>query len=477
MFRSLSLRTRVLLIFACLGLGSILIAFLALWWSYNRHGDPALFSPFLLAGLIIFFGIPGLTLFIWLLFDEKVAQAIESLAAALRASAHADVNKDMDPDNTGFLGDLGPAAQALNKRLSEEKYQKAVAIAEETRRLEKEKTNLTRLLTQIPIGVIMVGEDQQIILYDGQAAVAFEDYNPLGLGHPVSDYFSMPAIEKAHAALKANSELAALDLRLPSADHSLDFSANIRLLGEGLGYIITLGAEHHGLADRPLTFDFDITENLATRQLSSTLLEDLCFVVFDTETTGLSTVDDHVIQVGAVRILKGRRIDGEDFDCFVDPGRPIPPASTKVHGISDAMVKGALTFPEVAQKFHQFAKNSVLVAHNAPFDLAFFKREGEGPNRQFNHPVLDTVLLSAVVYGQSVSHNLDALAERLGITIKEADRHTALGDAIATAEVLMKLLPILSARGIRTLEEAQQAMRKHQNLLEVVNDHTGEEHA
>lgn len=470
MFNSLTLRARILLIFAFLGLGSVVITGAALWVSYLREGNPALLSPFLQAGLMAGFGILGLTVFIWLLFDENVAKAIDSLAAALRARAHTDLTTDVDPGHSRYLGDLGHAAQALNKRLSEEKYQKAAAIAEETARLEKEKANLTSLLSEIPIGVIMVGNDEQITLYDGQAAIDFEDYNPLGLGHPISDYFCSEALNAAREELKVKQQNSILDLRLPSADHSLDFSAGLRLLGEGLGYVITLSPSHHGLAPRPLTFDFDITENLASKELSSTPLKELCFVVFDTETTGLSTSDDQVIQIGAVRLLKGKRVNGEIFDCFVDPLRPIPPASTKVHGINDEMVKGAPAFEEAARKFHSFAKNAVLVAHNAPFDLAFFKRDGETETRKFNQPVLDTVLLSAIIYGEAVPHTLDALAERLGITIKEEVRHTALGDAIATADVLLRLLPMLKSKGIITLKQAQQAMHRHHNLLEVVND-------
>lgn len=480
MFKSLRIRLRVLLIFAGLTIGALLSITAALWYNYHRlttaHNNETsftsedVFSAFLNTGLMAGFAMLGLTVFIWLLFDENVAKAVEHLAANLRSRAHTDLTDEMDPELARYLGDLGPAASALTKRLSEEKVKTAEAIARETARLEEEKAQLTKLFSDIPIGVIMVGNNEQITLYDGQAAAAFENYHPLGLGQPITDYFCETTLNQTCEGLKLEPPGASVDIRLPTADKTLDYKASLRLLGEGLGYIIALSAEHKGLASRPLTFDFSINEQLTSAKLGDKKLRDLCCIVFDTETTGLSTNSDDVIQIGAVRIVKGRRIEGEIFDSYVNPNRPIPPASTKVHGIRDDMVKGAPDFIAAAEKFYRFSKNAILIAHNAPFDLAFFKRDGETEERKFNHPVLDTVLLSASVFGQSMSHTLDALASRLGIEIEEEVRHTALGDAIATAEVFLKLLPLLEAKNIITLRDAQEAMRKEQRLLMVVND-------
>ena len=119
--------------------------------------------------------------------------------------------------------------------------------------------------------------------------------------------------------------------------------------------------------------------------------------------------------------------------------------------------------------FHRFAEGAVLVAHNAPFDLAFLRRHGDAAGAAFDHPVLDTVLLSAAVFGEAVPHTLDAIAERLGVALDPAARHTATGDAVATAEVLLHLLPVLEAAGVRTLGDAIAAMRRHQRLLPDLN--------
>ncbi len=89
----------------------------------------------------------------------------------------------------------------------------------------------------------------------------------------------------------------------------------------------------------------------------------------------------------------------------------------------------------------------MIVAHNAPFDMAFLRRHAPRMGVTWDHPILDTVLVSAVVFGASETHTLDALCDRLGVTIPEALRHTALGDARATAEVLVP--DAAHARGAR----------------------------
>lgn len=202
---------------------------------------------------------------------------------------------------------------------------------------------------------------------------------------------------------------------------------------------------------RPEFYDFNLpgapTSEMAARDLS-----DLSFVVFDTETTGLSPRGgDEIVQIAGVRIVNGRILRGEVFDTLVDPGRPVPAASTRVHHISDDMVKGAPKIAEAGRKFHDFCTDSVLVAHNAPFDLAFLRLKQDVINRRFDQPVLCTVLMSAGLFDHSGQHTLDALCDRFGVTIPPEARHTALGDAMATAEVFVQMLGLLRGRGITTL--------------------------
>jgi DNA polymerase-3 subunit epsilon len=220
---------------------------------------------------------------------------------------------------------------------------------------------------------------------------------------------------------------------------------------------------------RQVVYDFDLLSKARNAAVADTRLEDLTFVVFDTETTGLSPATDEIVQIAAVRIVNGRRVEGEVFDTLVDPGRAIPPGSTEVHGITDQMVRGAPSVPQAAAAFHDFARGAVLVAHNAPFDLEFLRRTERATGRAFDHPVLDTVLISAVVYGQLDEHTLDALCARLGIVIPESARHTAIGDTIATAEAFLKLMPMLRAKGLATFGDVLAEMRRHGRLLKDAN--------
>jgi DNA polymerase-3 subunit epsilon len=211
---------------------------------------------------------------------------------------------------------------------------------------------------------------------------------------------------------------------------------------------------------RPEYYDFDlfrVTES--TRALDDRRLVELTYTVFDTETTGLEpSAGDEIIQIGAVRLVNGKLRRSESFEQLVDPRRSIPAATIPIHGIEPAMVAGQPTIDSVLPAFHSYVHDTVLVAHNAAFDMRFLETKEQVVGVRFDQPVLDTLLLSFVVHPNQESHKLEAIAERLDVPV--IGRHTALGDAIVTAEVFLKLIPLLAEMGIHTLGQAREASQK-----------------
>lgn len=210
------------------------------------------------------------------------------------------------------------------------------------------------------------------------------------------------------------------------------------------------------VSHRPLSYEFDLFNRGEWQELEQIPLSKLTYVVFDTETTGLNpSQGDQIIQLGAIRIVNSRLLYHEIIDQLVDPKRFVPPESVAIHGIDPALLKGQPTIDKVLPHFHKFVENSVLVAHNAAFDMRFLELQEEKTGLRFTNPVLDTLLLSSIIHPNQDSHSLEGLAERLNVTI--VGRHTALGDAIVTGEVLVKMLPLLEVHGIHTLADAIQA--------------------
>lgn len=206
---------------------------------------------------------------------------------------------------------------------------------------------------------------------------------------------------------------------------------------------------------------------LATRGAASTRLADLTCVVFDTETTGLEP-SDRIVQIAGLRIARGR-LTGERFETLVNPDRAIPASATAIHGITDEMVRDAPDMSAALTAFHHFAEDAVLVAHNAPFDMGLLRAASAETGAWFDNRVMDTVLLSAMIWGSGVSHKLEDLAERLSIAIPDGARHTAMGDTIVTAEAFTQMIPALEAKGITRLEDVITEARRHRRLIRDAN--------
>ncbi|MBS4019133.1 MAG: DNA polymerase III subunit epsilon [Dechloromonas sp.] len=217
--------------------------------------------------------------------------------------------------------------------------------------------------------------------------------------------------------------------------------------------------EHRRSTGRPEYYDFDLFKFEDKSIDLDRKLSELTYTVFDTETTGLEpSKGDEIIQIGAARIVNNRLLKQEIFNQIVDPERPLKPESIPIHGITEDMVRGQPNIDIVLPGFHAFCEETVLIAHNAAFDMRFLQLKEERTGLRFTQPVLDTLLLSAVAHPNQESHRLDAVLERLGIDIDT--RHNALDDAVATGEVFLKLLPLLEEKGIVTVRQALEASEK-----------------
>lgn len=306
------------------------------------------------------------------------------------------------------------------------------------------------------------------------------------------------SIDQAELCLKKTGQLAALDLSWRNGQIDMDTlwswqNERMTINGENSALTLREVAEHHGgeiwcqtdtaantayfrfllpttrakavrtvhavQGSRPEYYDFDLFHQPGQiPELDNRPLTELTHTVFDTETTGLTPTSDEIISVSAVRIVNGRLLRQEVFDQLVDPKRPLPRTSTEITGIAPEMLKGQPTIEQVLPIFHKFAEGTVLVAHNAAFDMRMMQIKEPKTGVKFTNPVLDTLLLSAVVHPNYDDHDLEAIADRLGINV--IGRHTSLGDAIVTGEVFLKLIPVLREKGIYTLADARNAAQE-----------------
>ena len=203
---------------------------------------------------------------------------------------------------------------------------------------------------------------------------------------------------------------------------------------------------------------FKLIENNTVELLQddshSRLLRDLDFVVVDVEATGAKMPPNRLIELGAYRIRGGRIVD--KFLSLVNPEIPIPRFVASLTGISNDMVKNAPVFAEVAPRWLDFVSDSVLVAHNAPFDTSFLNHEISRvyANHRMVNPHLCTVRLSRRAFPELSNHRLETIAQHFSIPI--ASRHRAGSDALATAEIFIVLLTELEeTHGIKDLAAAR----------------------
>ncbi len=176
--------------------------------------------------------------------------------------------------------------------------------------------------------------------------------------------------------------------------------------------------------------------------------------VFDVETTGLDPRRGHkIIEIAGIRIEGGEIDETKSFVSLVNPERSIPWEAKQVNKISDEAVRNAPGIEEVLPKFLAFSEGSILVAHNATFDMGFMEVEKELCWGYIDLPdCLCTMRLSRALFPTEFGHSLDAVSRRLGLTIPQA-RHRALPDVLLTAHALIKMIELGEIHSMEDLQE------------------------
>lgn len=185
---------------------------------------------------------------------------------------------------------------------------------------------------------------------------------------------------------------------------------------------------------------------IVTNAFESLYNPDLVFVALDIETTGFSPSSDRILELGAVKFTTENTLG--EFEELIDPElESIPESATEVHGITLDMLRGKPTLGEVLPRFLNFARDCILVAHNANFDLGFLKRglSHYGLGRDLPHQVVDTLTMTKVAFPNRSSYKLQDLAADLGIDVHAA--HRATDDARVCMEVFLRSLRALNPGG------------------------------
>lgn len=223
--------------------------------------------------------------------------------------------------------------------------------------------------------------------------------------------------------------------------------------GKTFGIDILYGVEAY-LVDAGLT--------IVSRSKPDVSLDSQTYVIFDTETTGLSAAEDELIEIAGVKMTKGTIVD--TFSHLIRPKRSIPPKISEITQITNDMVTSAPSVEEVLPQFQAFCKGALLVAHNAEFDQGFLDVQCRKLGMaRFDQPILDTLSLARCLYPGERNHKLKTLTQKFSITL--INHHRALADAEATGHVFFKMMDHIKQEGIATTLDDLNALGRNQNSV------------
>ena len=481
----------------CVGIGALVGVQVTLF--LNNHGaELSELSQSTRTNLLVFLVLAQGSLVPFLVWGmralyQRYVHPMHRLREDVEALVHGTPNARLAPDHKD-PADLAPILNVLMERYQHTEEAVRLRLERATSDLSTEKAHLESLLDALAEGVVVFNQDGGIMRYNRAASSIFGDRPELGIGKPLTGLVDSPVLEFSKEMLEQQLSMGTPHPFVPfhctatgtPTGPEAGLAARISPLfyGEGVidGYLLTVEPEdspsHIPALEILSRREAGDTEGMTALSSDFDLpLSSMRFVVFDTETTGLDPSEgDEIISIGAIAVMNGVILNGEKFDQLVKPSKSITRSAWKVHGIGDVDLADADPADKVMPAFLRFVGNSVLVAHNAAFDMAFLRKAtgsrlftinpdsgertepGYSDSLDLNHPVLDTMLLSAVVHPNQPSHSLDSLLARYGIPV--SGRHSALGDALMTAKLLLSLLPQLEARGVHTLGEALKATRR-----------------
>jgi DNA polymerase-3 subunit epsilon len=320
---------------------------------------------------------------------------------------------------------------------------------------------LETVLSALPDAIVVINHAGLVSLINA-AAKTLLGMDVAKPGTSVYDALDAAGVERALAVAEGQS--APAHTEVDTVD-GRSLPVRVAAVDGGRGAVLTFDPPD-GEAARTLDHDLQLLEMPppVAAVTEETPLDALPVVVFDLETTGLDVAADTIVSVGGVRLQGSTIYRAVTIDCLVHPGRPIPPRSTAIHGITNDMVEGAPDFSQVWPDFRALSDGTVLVGHNVGFDIAHLQNAAKAAGLDWSPPpYLCTYLLTAALDLGLPSLQLDSVAESLGVRVR--GRHTALGDALVTAEVFARLLPRLADSGVATLGEAVALSRRRKDIL------------
>lgn len=372
-------------------------------------------------------------------------RAEQRLDAAI--AGQVDVIAEANPGHR--LPEASAVARSVNRlagRHEQAEARLAAQVDAAHEALRRERDALLAVLTGLDVPVGVVDERGRILLANPAARRELPGRTPVAAGRSIFGVFDaedfVPLLQSALAGERPSAVVAGTPIRLAR-------------IGDDPAMVVIVG-EAADAGDAPL-IGLSVDLSRPTRDLpprdawASVPLASMVFTVLDCETTGLHVdAGDRLVALGAVRVDAGSLRADDTFDTLIDPGLSIPATSTQFHGITDAMVVGAPSPSAAVEAFGAYAADSLLVGHQLAFDLGFLSGVGGFPS---DTPYLDTMLLAAVLDPDPDARvGLDAVCERFGVAV--VGRHTALGDALATAELLVLMIPLLADRGVVTVGDA-----------------------